>query len=220
MSELAAITAELGDVMTRRVVVEGVGLVGARDPGSTGVVYTIVVLLVLGGIGLGVFAWWLVRTTRPDPELLAPLEAIESRRWRRLDPAGQRRLLDELRPEGADPLDMARSEPDVDEDFSADVDLRDVRELSDDDPRAGGAAEVSDGDEASDSDEVNGSDDAGDTGGELDPPMPSLPGEVGLWAQLPPPSAGDGWAVWDERLGVPTDRSAPSSGDDAVESSR
>jgi len=105
-------------------------VVAARDPGSTRIVYAIVVALVLGGIGLAWFAWWLLTTTRPDPELLAPLEAIEGKRWQQLDPAGRRRLLDELRPEGAEPLEPARTEPVVDDEFRDELDLRDVRDLS------------------------------------------------------------------------------------------
>jgi len=105
-------------------------VVAARDPGSTRLVYGVVIALVVGGLALAGFAWWLARTTRPDRELLAPLEAIEGRRWRRLDPAGRRRLLDELRPDGAEPLDPARTEPVVDDDFRDQLDLRDVRDLS------------------------------------------------------------------------------------------
>jgi len=102
----------------------------ARDPGSTRIVYVIVIALVVGGVALAFFARWLLRTTQPDPELLAPLEAIDGRQWQRLDPAGRRRLLDGLRPDGAEPLDRAPTEPNVEDDFSDDVDLRDVRDLS------------------------------------------------------------------------------------------
>ncbi len=109
----------------------GLALVGARDPGSTRVVYAIVIALALLGIGLAVFAWWLTRVTRPDPELLAPLEVMQSRRWQRLDPAGRRRLLDGVRPDGADPVDPAPAPPEPDEEFSDVPEPRDVRELAD-----------------------------------------------------------------------------------------
>lgn len=162
------------------------GLVAARDPGSTRLVYAIVIVLALGGIALAWFAWWLLKTTRPDPELLAPLEAIEGRRWRRLDPAGRRRLLDELRPEGAEPLDPARHEPTVDDEFRDDLDLRDVRDLSGADSVAQGSSAVSDGSPAFDAPAAG---------------SPMVPGEPRLWSELPPPR-GDDWADWDERLGV------------------
>ncbi len=114
----------------------GLALVGARDPGSTRVVYAIVVALALLGIGLAVFAWWLMRVTRPDPELLAPLEAMQSRRWQRLDPAGRRRLLDDVRPDGADPVDPAPAAPEPDDEFTDVPEPRDVRELADADADA------------------------------------------------------------------------------------
>ena len=111
-------------------VTTSLALAATRDPGSTRLVYSIVIALGLLGIGLAVFAWWLTRVTRPDRELLAPLEAIQSRRWRRLDPAGRRRLLDELRPEGAEPQDPAPSAPRRDDEFGDLPTIRDVRELA------------------------------------------------------------------------------------------
>ncbi|MEL6892073.1 MAG: hypothetical protein AAFP84_10775 [Actinomycetota bacterium] len=115
-------------------------LVAARDPGSTRLVYTVVILLAVLGVLLAGLAWWLYRTTRPDRELLAPLEALHSRRWRRLDPQGRRRMLDELRPAGAEPVLPARSQPDVDADFRDQPAVRDVRELAESRARPIGAA--------------------------------------------------------------------------------
>jgi uncharacterized protein HemX len=53
------------------------------DPEGTRTVTAIVALLVVIGIGLVMLAIWLFRVTRPDPELLAPLEIMSERRWRR-----------------------------------------------------------------------------------------------------------------------------------------
>jgi len=103
---------------------------GVRDPGSTRVVYAVVIGLALLGLAMVALTVWLVRATRPDPELLAPLEAIQSRRWRRLDPAGRRRLLDEVRPRDADPVDRAPAVPRPDAEFVEAPPERDVRELS------------------------------------------------------------------------------------------
>lgn len=87
------------------------------DPSATRTVYGIVVALVVLGVACIVVLVWLVRATRPDPELLAPLEVMDTRRWRRLDPAGRRRLLDEVRPEAAEPLRREQHEPAFDEEF-------------------------------------------------------------------------------------------------------
>ncbi|NNE12015.1 MAG: hypothetical protein HKN41_07185 [Ilumatobacter sp.] len=89
------------------------------DPEGTRTVTSIVVLLVAVGLALVMVAVWLYRTTRPDPELLAPLEVMGERRWRRADPVAQRRLLDELRPAGAKPLTPSAAPPVLDEAFEA-----------------------------------------------------------------------------------------------------
>jgi hypothetical protein len=94
-------------------------VLGVSDPGSTRLVYAMVAGLVVIGlafIGLGV---WLIRQTRYDPPVLAPLERMGDRDWRKRDSMTQRRILDEVRPEGAEPL---RSQPDVPE-LDAEFDL-------------------------------------------------------------------------------------------------
>ena len=60
-------------------------------------------------------AIWLFRLTRPDKELLAPLEVMGERKWRRADPVWQRRRLDEVRPDDAQPLQPSAAPPDFDE---------------------------------------------------------------------------------------------------------
>lgn len=87
------------------------------DPEGTRTLTSVVALLVALGLALVMIAVWLFRRTRPDPDLLAPLEAMGERKWRRRDPVWQRRRLDELRPNGARPLDPSAAPPDVDEAF-------------------------------------------------------------------------------------------------------
>ena len=89
------------------------------DPEGTRTVTSIVVLLAALGVALLLLAVWIFRATRPDPELLAPLEAMGERAWRRADPVWQRRRLDELRPRGARPLTPSVAPPRVDEAFDA-----------------------------------------------------------------------------------------------------
>src|SRR4029079_9007351 len=77
----------------------------------------IVVLLAVLGVALVMLAFWLFRLTRPDKELLAPLEVMGERKWRRDDPVWQRRRLDEVRPADAQPLQPSAAPPDFDEAF-------------------------------------------------------------------------------------------------------
>ena len=46
------------------------------DPDGTRTVTSIIALLLALGVGLAMLAVWLHRTTRPDPELLAPLALL------------------------------------------------------------------------------------------------------------------------------------------------
>lgn len=89
------------------------------EPDRSSTVWAIVALLVVLGVALVMLAVWLVRVTRVDPELLSPLERMGDRRWREADPVWQRRELDELRPEGAEPLARMAQPPDLDEAFDA-----------------------------------------------------------------------------------------------------
>jgi hypothetical protein len=87
------------------------------DPTGERTVSAIVALLVVLGIGLIMLAVWLFRVTRPDPEVLAPLELMGQRAWRRGDPVWQRRRLDEVRPPGAEPLQPSVAPPEIDAAF-------------------------------------------------------------------------------------------------------
>lgn len=89
------------------------------DPDGTRTVTSIIALLVALGLALAMVAVWLYRNTRPDPELLGPLEVMGERRWRRSDPVAQRRRLDEARPADADPLVPRTEAPQLDAAFEA-----------------------------------------------------------------------------------------------------
>jgi hypothetical protein len=93
-------------------------LLGAGDPGSTRLVYAMVAGLVAIGVVFILLGIWLVRQTRYDLPVLAPLERMGDRDWRRQrDPATQRRALDEVRPEGAEPLRHESPPPNLDAEF-------------------------------------------------------------------------------------------------------
>jgi hypothetical protein len=87
------------------------------DPEGTRTITSIVLLLIVLGIALVMLAFWLFRLTRPDKELLAPLEVMGERKWRRADPVWQRRRLDEVRPADAQPLQPSAAPPQFDEAF-------------------------------------------------------------------------------------------------------
>ena len=89
------------------------------DPSATRTVYITVVALLVLGVALVALAVWLWRRTRPELQLLAPLEQMDTRAWRKQDPAGQRRALDASRPPGARPVRREAAEPDMDTEFAA-----------------------------------------------------------------------------------------------------
>jgi hypothetical protein len=94
-----------------------VDLLAVGDPGRTRTVIAAILFLVALGIGLLVLAGWLVRSTRADPEVLAPLEVMGERSWRNADPVRQRRRLDEVRPDDAEPIDPMAPPPPADAEF-------------------------------------------------------------------------------------------------------
>jgi hypothetical protein len=94
--------------------------VAASDPAATRLVYALVAALVLLGLAMIALTVWLVRSTRPERELLAPLELMSHRKWRGSDPVWQRRQLDAVRPPGAEPLAAAPPVP------TPDIDLRSI----------------------------------------------------------------------------------------------
>jgi hypothetical protein len=95
----------------------GVALVAVGDPARDRTVYATILLLVALGLALIMLAVWLVRNTRPDPDVLAPLERMGERKWRSADPVWQHRSLDEVRPREAKPLEPSSAPPATDAEF-------------------------------------------------------------------------------------------------------
>ena len=89
----------------------------AGDVQSTRIVYAMVIGLAVIGILFVLLGIWVIRQTRVDLEVLAPLERMGDREWRKSDPASQRRSLDESRPAGAEPLRQEQHRPRVDTEF-------------------------------------------------------------------------------------------------------
>jgi hypothetical protein len=89
----------------------------AGDVQSTRIVYAMVIGLAVIGILFVLLGIWVIRQTRVDLEVFAPLERMGDREWRKSDPASQRRSLDEARPDGAKPLQPEQPRPSVDTEF-------------------------------------------------------------------------------------------------------
>ena len=108
-------------VALRLVAVErsATALVAAGDPRSSRVVYGMVIGLAVIGVALVLLGVWIMRQTRPDLEVLAPLERMGDGDWKKRDPSTQRRMLDEVRPDGAVPLTPEPMPPPIDADFEA-----------------------------------------------------------------------------------------------------
>jgi hypothetical protein len=106
------------------------------DPESSRRVYATVVIFVALGVAMSVLAIWLFRQTRPEPQLLAPLEIMDSRRWRRSEPGERRRELDAKRPPGARPLRRSVGRPRVDSEFDTAQPVRSFDDLVGDDDQA------------------------------------------------------------------------------------
>ncbi len=91
-----------------------------NDADSTRKVYMLAAGLAALGIVLIAMTVWFWRSTRHDPELLAPLETLGSRRFRKMDDGSKRQLLDAVRPADAKPMrwgvvrGSATAEPEID----------------------------------------------------------------------------------------------------------
>jgi type II secretory ATPase GspE/PulE/Tfp pilus assembly ATPase PilB-like protein len=103
------------DVKVLRDLVARVAAAGAPE---TNTIYAVVVALGAIGLALAVLAVWLMRQTQPERELLAPLERMHDRSWRKQEPAQMRRDLDEVRPAHARPAALGRDVPEVDDEFA------------------------------------------------------------------------------------------------------
>jgi len=95
----------------------GVAVIVASDPEASRLVYSMVIGLVLIGLALILLAVWILRQTRSDLEVLAPLERMGDSDWKKRDPSTQRRMLDEVRPDGAQPLAREPMQPTIDAEF-------------------------------------------------------------------------------------------------------
>jgi len=95
----------------------GVAVIVASDPEASRLVYSMVIGLALIGVALILLAVWILRQTRSDLEVLAPLERMGDGDWRKRDPSTQRRMLDEVRPDGAQPLVREPMQPTIDAEF-------------------------------------------------------------------------------------------------------
>lgn len=121
----------------------GVFADSVNDVSSTRNLYLLALgLIVLGGVLLAITVWFW-HSTRPEPELLAPLEQMGARKFRQLDGRSQKELLDSVRPDGAQPMrwgvvhgePIAGTEIDLEAAARAEMigydDLRDPNESSD-----------------------------------------------------------------------------------------
>jgi hypothetical protein len=104
--------------LVRALAADATRQLAVGDQSSTRTVYAVILALVTIGVVLLFIGAWILRQTKPDPELLAPLERMADRSWRQQDPAQKRRTLDEARPEGAQPVLREKGVPEVDQDFA------------------------------------------------------------------------------------------------------
>lgn len=77
------------------------------DSSSTRTVYLLAAALTALGLGLLFVTIWFWKSSRPEPEFLAPLETMEDKRFRLLGRLEQRRLLDAARPADAKPINKS-----------------------------------------------------------------------------------------------------------------
>ncbi len=90
--------------MQLSVAFSGVLADSINDASSTRKVYLLAIGLALLGVILIVITVWFWRTTRHDPEVLGPLEAMGTRRFRSVDDGSKQQLLDSARPAEAQPM--------------------------------------------------------------------------------------------------------------------
>jgi hypothetical protein len=124
--------------MDRVTWLAGIDTRSVGDTGSSVVVLVVALALVAAGVALAGITVWFWRSTRPDPEALAPLVVMSSKRWRLGNPIERRRALDVARP-GApvavlEPITDDSSDEVVDEVLADDVVLVEVVEAPVDEP--------------------------------------------------------------------------------------
>ena len=112
----------------------GIDTRSVGDTGSSAVVLVVAVALVAAGVALTGITVWFWRSTRPDPEALAPLVVMSSKRWRLGSPIERRQALDVARPGAAVAvLEPVADEPLVDE-ISTDDEIPTDIEFAPDEP--------------------------------------------------------------------------------------
>lgn len=126
------------DIMDRVTWLAGIDTRSVGDTGSSVVVLVVALALVAAGVALAGITVWFWRSTRPDPEALAPLVVMSSKRWRLGNPIERRQALDVARP-GApvavlEPITDDSSDEVVDEVLADDVVLVEVVEAPVDEP--------------------------------------------------------------------------------------
>ena len=77
------------------------------DSGSTRTVYLLAAGLAVLGVGLLVITISFWKSSKPEPQLLAPLEVMEDKKFRGLGKMEQRRALDAVRPPDAQPINKS-----------------------------------------------------------------------------------------------------------------
>jgi hypothetical protein len=97
-----------------------------NDVSSTRKVYLLAAALALLGVVLIVVTVWFWRTSRHDPELLAPLETMGKKKFRTLDTKTQQTLLDAARPPDAEPMRWGLVRGPIGATPEPEVDLREV----------------------------------------------------------------------------------------------
>ena len=128
-----------------------------------------VIGLVAVGVVLVLLGIWIVRQTRADLEVLAPLERMGDGDWKKRDRSTQRRMLDEVRPDGAQPLMPSTQPPSLDDEFEQDEhpvtsfsDLGPGVASEDRDPAPAGLDEAVESDDAITGDDVEAGDEVVD----------------------------------------------------------
>lgn len=113
-----------------------------NDADSTRKVYLLAAGLALLGVVLLVATVWFWRSTRPEPELLGPLEKMGERRFRQLDGRARQDALNSARAKDAEPMHWgvvrgdAPSSPEIDLEAAARSEVMGYDDLRDPEPAA------------------------------------------------------------------------------------
>ena len=120
-----------------------------NDADSTRKVYLLAAGLALLGVVLLVATVWFWRSTRPEPELLGPLEKMGERRFRRLDGRARKDALNSARSKNAKPMRWglvhgdAPMSPEIDLEAAARTEMVGYDDLRDPAPPSNTSDEIS-----------------------------------------------------------------------------